>query len=305
MSEIIKRLSLSSKSASKSGGVKSSHELLYTVVISIIGVIANSLISARQTQNRIKEADEQRQSELKLNRVREQLGTFVGPASMHAYHLVKSAFQLLDFAERFYPTETAKYRQQLLQEDKLYTSDEWSASYFRGEWNLMETLVGNEIDEIILKQPHSEMAIIYRNHVKGMIYNDGIPLANLIRQYGGHLREFVSAEEFKLKWPVAKDTIQLRNKFFFDLLSWVDEMKMLIECHWEQGDYSRMRSFNAFPAQISWYMVTMATNLRQLEIDYGIANHEIRTTQEEIVLQNEAEMKAEEAGTRLERKSKL
>ena len=25
------------------------------------------------------------------------------------------------------------------------------------------------------------------------------------------------------------------------------------------------------------------TNLRQLEIDYGIANHQIRTTQEEIV----------------------
>ena len=60
-------------------------------------------------------------------------------------------------------------------------------------------------------------------------------------------------------------------------------MKILIEYHWEQGDYSRMRSFNAFPAQISWYMVTMATNLRQLEIDYGIANHQIRTTQEEIV----------------------
>eukprot|EP00949_MAST-11_sp_MAST-11-sp1_P000988 g988.t1 len=174
---------------------------------------------------------------------------------------------------------------------------------FAAKINLMPSFVGPEVEEIIRNDPDGKIGRLYISFCKRSLQYNWLPMAVLLRKYGGHLLFFDTPEEFKKRWPLVKSSGWLRNLFFLQFLNFCTEFEEIIMERWSKGDYTLLFPTSAyFPHQMGFYVTHMLTRLREQELELGTAEHKVITTAEELEKAGNPEAKVDASAKAKEKK---
>jgi len=247
---------ISSVNASDVGLIVQGTLIFLGAVIGVLGYYVQAR-SARLARTR----------QLKLSRTREKLTLFVGPASEMAIALSTAINSLYRHARLHFPQQAKRF--ELKQKESGKTREEFNG----GEWNILRSFVGKEIEAELIANPQHEFAKTYRLVCRAMM-KIAVPLTELVKKYGGHLSEGDDIETFQLRFPCEANNSLLRHAFFAQLMVWTPSFEMLIEHCWDKGDLTRLfPACSGYPMQLPLFLVTMAGRVRQKENEYAIDDH--------------------------------
>ena len=141
---------ISSVNASDVGLIVQGTLIFLGAVIGVLGYYVQAR-SARLARTR----------QLKLSRTREKLTLFVGPASEMAIALSTAINSLYRHARLHFPQQAKRF--ELKQKESGKTREEFNG----GEWNILRSFVGKEIEAELIANPQHEFAKTYRLVCRG------------------------------------------------------------------------------------------------------------------------------------------
>lgn len=272
-----------SANASDVGLIVQGSLILLSSLVAVFGYFIQSKMRLKEKHREKKLQDATKLNDLKLARIREKATIFIGPATEHAMTIGSHLSYLRDYTERVYPEQWKRFR------DRENTvgigwnngpgteGPQTNQRNWRGEWNRRWTLVGSEIEQLMRDDPNSEYAINYRQNIRAVIDTNGIPLSNLINQYGQSLQHWGNKDEYKKEFPIAASNGMLRNLFPVQMVRWIAEMNQIIKNQWDKNVF---KSFwpvvNPYPTQLWSHFTSMMTSIRKLEVELGLAHHHIQ-----------------------------
>jgi hypothetical protein len=263
-----------SANASDVGLIVQGTLIFLSALVGIFGFIVKGRIEAKQ---RVKEKDLQHQQhlrELRLERIHNQLSTFLGPASIHA----------MEMWSAFWSVVPAKLDKLANGRVNAYFQDIGFSfqTFIQAKYCEMESWVGFEVEKEMTEAPSSAIAVLYRKFMKRIVKTCAVPLANLIKQHGGYLSQFPSEEEFKKRFPCSAKDGWLRNSYYLSFTNWTDEFVQIIDEEWETNDFSNMfPHLSKFPCQITPWILSQVTELREQQVKLGSANHKVSNWEDE------------------------
>lgn len=147
--------------------------------------------------------------------------------------------------------------------------------YVSMDCNYLSTLVGEEYEDVLRKQPDLPAAKYYRRFIRRLTVENWNPLHDLIMKYSQSLDERPSPHDFKEKFGKVVKSPLLRNFLYLNFLLFVEEMRDVLRA-WDAGDYTRMfPESHPLPTQLFRYFVGQITTLRNKEIEMGAVQHEL------------------------------
>ena len=289
-----------SESGDDFGLVLQSALIFLSAIAAIASYIIQSRLKSKEHNGELNRQHNQELRKIRLQRVREKLDTFVGPASQ-----ISSAFWYIYFTtlapKGFYPRKLSigneietKYNQSLdditdgavtkyFKSINIDFTNAWVKPNKNITFNQIPSFVSPEMEEQIRKNPEGEIGTLYIMSCRRMILGLGKKLADLILNYGGHLHEWSSREKFKKKYYIAKDSGYLRQLYFVQFIGFIDEFEYIIKHMWDKGNYTLLYPKGAkLPMQLFQnYFPEMVTTLREKESELGIDSHNEMSMEEE------------------------
>jgi hypothetical protein len=157
-------------------------------VVGVIGYYVQSKLAAKARQRELLIARQEHLRQLELSRIREKLDTFIGPVSFLQHSF---SGQLLGTVQvrmgEFFPQEHAQHKALFKEKGG------WPAAFQgKAKFALMDGIYFGEAGASVSRQltsaPDSEAAQLYRQVMRRLVLDYAVPLADLIKAYGGHLQ---------------------------------------------------------------------------------------------------------------------
>jgi hypothetical protein len=292
-------------------------------LVAVLGYFIQSKMRLKEKQREKKMQDATKLNDIKLARIREKATKFIGPAAENAMTIGSHLSYLRDYTEKVYPEEWKRFRAQENGPGVGWNNGpgtegpQTNKRNWNGQWNRRWTLVGSEIEQLMREDPTSPYAVNYRQNMRAVVETNGRPLALLINLHGQSLQHWGNKAEYKKKFPVAATNGMLRNLFPVQLVRWVAEMDQIIKQQWDKEVFASFWPVvNPYPTQIWSHFTSMMTAIRELEVELGLASHQISkdswalggethgmTADEIIAHQARLQKKAEVAGSSAESSS--
>ena len=257
-----------SSNASDIGLIVQGVLIFLSAVVGVLGYMVQSKMKAKTMQHEQELTHLAHLKQLKLSRVREQLGTFLGPASMHTMQIWHQYWILR--------SESGILNKMSNGELQNYWDNDMKFSFrtfIKAEINELYSWIGPKLEEKCRLEPDSEFAKSYRMFMKRLIKNNAVPLNKLMKNYGAHLQHWPTSEEFKKRYVCSAKSGWGRNLFFLQFSNWTDEFIDIIDNMWTKNDYSLMFPlFAPYPCQITPYLINMITKMREMEVKLGTSD---------------------------------
>ncbi len=252
-------------------------------VVGVIGYYVQSKLAAKARRRELLLSRQEHLRQLELARIREKLDTFIGPVSFLQHSF---SGQLLGTVQTrmgtFFPQEHAQH-QALFRE-----KGGWPAAFQgRDKFALVDGIyfgeAGASVSRKVTAAPDSEAAQLYRQVMRRLVFDYAVPLADLIKAYGGHLQEWTTGDEFKKAFPFWKGNPIGRNLFFLEFQSFAYEFRDLVTTQWDQGNFARAWPYFTEYHYAMWtYPSQMITRIRMKENDYGTASHAVTRAEDDV-----------------------
>ena len=261
-------LSTRSANASDVGLIVQGLLIFLSAVVGVIGYIVQSKMKAKIQEHEQELTHQAHLKQLKLKRVREQLGTFLGPASMHTMQIWHQYWIMRLDSSIFNKLSNNELQKYWENEAKFNFR-----TFLKAEVNELTSWIGPSLEDKCRSEPKSSFAIHYRNFMTRLIKNNAVPLSKLLKNYGGHLQHWPTSEEFKKRFVCVAENGWGRNLFFLQFSSWTDEFVDIIDNMWSKGDYTLMFPLIApYPCQITPYIIQMISKMREMEVTLGTSD---------------------------------
>ena len=118
--------------------------------------------------------------------------------------------------------------------------------------------------------------------MRRLVFDYAVPLADLIKAYGGHLQEWTTGDEFKRSYPFWAGNPTGRNLFFLEFQSFAYEFRD-VTMQWEAGNFKRAWPFFTHYHYAMWtYASQMITRIRMKENAYGTASHAVTRAEDDV-----------------------
>jgi hypothetical protein len=254
-------------------------------VVGVIGYYVQSKLAAKARQRELLIARQEHLRQLELSRIREKLDTFIGPVSFLQHSF---SGQLLGTVQvrmgEFFPQEHAQHKALFKEKGG------WPAAFQgKAKFALMDGIYFGEAGASVSRQltsaPDSEAAQLYRQVMRRLVLDYAVPLADLIKAYGGHLQEWTTGDEFKRSYPFWAGNPQGRNLFFLEFQSFAYEFRDLVTTQWDTGNFARAWPFFTHYHYAMWtYASQMITRIRMKENAYGTASHAVTLAEDDVKL---------------------
>jgi hypothetical protein len=288
-----------SANASDVGLVVQGTLIFLSSLVAVAGYFIQSKMRVKEKQREQRMLAATKLNDMKLQRIREKATIFVGPAAENAMTIGSHLSYLRDYTEKVFPEQWKRFR------DKENTigigwndgpgeeGPQTNKRQWNGEWNRRWSLVGKEIEEMMKEHPQSAYAIHYRENIRALLEMNCLPLALLINQYGQSLQHWGNKDGYKMKFPVAANNGMLRNLFPVQMVRWIGEMQQIVKNRWDKGIFDCFwPKINPYPCQIWSHFTSMMTQIRELEVECGLAQHHI--SKDSWIIGNESHGMSEE-----------
>ena len=254
--------------------------IFLSAIVGIVGYVVQSKLSQRAKTREEELARKEHGRQLKLQRVRQQMNDFVGPAvaltSTHQRYLNRFCSQVLS------PGENLKFND-LLKRHFFVSGGLLSITtelYMKGNYVLSKE---NEI-EIRKDITNGQLAKEYRQFVRNMLDNYLIPLSDLIEKKGISLAELPGRKAFLDKYPGYESNHRPRELIFQEVIMFTREFQTIVKYEWDNGIFDTLAPKAVFfPMNIQTYLESQLDVLRRQEMEYssGILQHDTVTAEEE------------------------
>jgi hypothetical protein len=118
--------------------------------------------------------------------------------------------------------------------------------------------------------------------MKRVVFGNAVHLSKLLKLHSGHLSIWTTVDEFKERYPCAAKSGWARNLFFLQFCNWTDEFVDIIENQWGNEDYTLLfPKFSPYPCQITPYLLSMVTKLREIEVKLGASDRKVDSWEDE------------------------
>ena len=242
--------------------------IFLSAVVGVVGYIIQSKMKAKEREHEQVLAHNAHLKQLKLERVREQMGTFLGPATMHTMQ-IWNQFWVMRSDEGVLNKLSGGKLQHYYEEVIKFNFK----TFLKAEVNEMYSWIGPDLEEHCRNEPKSKFAVSYRNIMTRLVKNNAVPLTQLLRRHGSHLQQWPTSEEFKKRFVCSSKSGWGRNLFFLQFCNWSDEFVDIIDNMWSRNDYTLLFPlFAPYPCQITPYLIMMITTLREMEVKLGTSD---------------------------------
>jgi hypothetical protein len=260
--------------------------IFLSAVVAIFGFLVKGRLERKQRERENELQYSQHVRRLRVERIREQMKTFLGPASMLTMELWSSFWGVVPSTLN----DLADGRIVAYHRDIDFTFPR----FMTAQINDMQSWVGPDVEQEMSAHPNTTLAKTYRILMRRLVTTCAVPLAELLKQHAGHLSQFSSIDEFKVKYPVSKGDGWGRNSYYLMFMRWTHEFEDIVR-EWDREEYAHMFPYlSSFPCQITPYLLGQVTELRELETKFGSASHKTQTWEDEL-----EELKEHDGGTQI------
>ena len=257
--------------------------ILLSALVGVAGYVVQSKMKAKERQHELDLAHNAHLKQLRLERTREQLAVFAGPASMYTMNM----WQL------FWATFAGGTKLDKLGNGKIGKYMEKSGFNFKtfisATHNELASWIGPDLEEKCRQEPSCLFAVHYRNIMTRLVLGNAVHLSKLLKLHSGHLSNWTTGEKFKKQYPCAASSGWARNLFFLQFCNWADEFEDIIQNQWSKKDYTLMfPAFAPYPAQVTPYLLSMVTRLREAEVSFGASDRIVESFDKEMTDLDEA-----------------
>jgi hypothetical protein len=167
-----------SNNASDIGLIVQGTLILLSAIVAVLGYYVQGRLKARERVKEMAETKSAAAREVRLKTLRKKIAIFVGPCVQYCLNIQTNFGYLGDWVKERHPDECKRYRDEEDAEGRS-TKKLWS-----GFWNKRYSIVGTYVEQLIKKDPSSELARHYIRIMKVTVQNYAVPLAELINLHG-------------------------------------------------------------------------------------------------------------------------
>ena len=276
-------MSTTDRNASDVGLIVQGTLIFLSAVVAVLGYLVQSKLKRKEEKLASERQHDAEIRQLKLARIRRKIDEFIGPALManlHVFDIYNQAFA----PQGFTPRATAvgneaegKYANTLDKQLNGKITEYWKSKgwnmidVYKGKMNLLPTFVGEEVEELIRKNPESKISRFYFRHCRRLV-DQGKLCSDILVKYCAQLSEYMPPAEFKEKFSCAKDSIMQRNTFATQFGSFINEFEYIIKIDWDaNNDYSVLYpTINHYPMQMVMYLANMLARITKTENELGL-----------------------------------
>ena len=246
--------------------------IFLSAVVGVFGFMVKGRIE-RKAKNREDHLQyKQHLRRTRLERTRQQISDFVGPASQHSMAIWSQFWNSTLVGDHDFTLDKLSHGEV----NKYFKEIGFSfQSFITAKTNAMCSWVGPKVEQMMRDEPDGDLAVVYRDLMRRIVLQSAVPLSRLIEQYGQVLSQFPTTEEFKERFPCSASDGWLRNSYYNSFINWTHEFVEIIKA-WDRGDYKFMFPVQSiYPAQLTPYLISQLTKLRTSEMDFGSADHKV------------------------------
>ena len=276
-------MSTTGRNASDVGLIVQGTLIFLSAVVAVLGYLVQSKLKRKEEKLASERQHDAEIRQLKLARIRRKIDEFIGPALMATITFHDVYYQAFG-PQGFTPRATAvgneaegKYANTLDKQLNGKITEYWKSKgwnmidVYKGKMNLLPTFVGEEVEELIRKNPESKISRFYFRHCRRLVEH-GKLCSDILVKYCVQLSEYLPHTEFKEKFPCAKDSVIQRNTFAMQFVTFINEFDYIINIDWDKNnDYSVLYpTINHYPMQLGLYIANMLARITKTENELGL-----------------------------------